>query len=246
MPATAPIRILPATPIAAGPALISLGASAVDARLGGGLIGCALHEIFAEDQDDAGAATGFAAMLALRVAAADKTIVVVRESGDLCRFGSLYAPGLSYIGIDPGSLLLVTAASSIGVLRAAADVIRSGSIAAAIIAPSGRAAALDLTASRRLALSAARHGVLALILRNAAHPAPSAAQTRWQVRSAPSRPLAANAPGLPAFAISLLRHRGGVAGFQAQVEWDCEQRRFRDAPLSGAVPALAGNRSEAA
>eukprot|EP01035_Chromulina_nebulosa_P064639 gene64639-88434_t len=51
-----------------------------------------------------------------------------------------------------------------------------------------------------------------LLLRVAASPAASAAATRWLVQAAPSRPLAANAPGPPAFTVTLLRHRGGAAG----------------------------------
>ena len=57
---------------------------------------------------------------------------------------------------------------------------------------------------------------------------PSAAQTRWRIGAAPSRPLPANAPGFPSFDVSLLRHRGGIAEFDAQVEWDRDQRSFRD------------------
>ena len=71
---------------------------------------------------------------------------------------------------------------------------------------------------------------------------PSAAQTRWRIGAAPSRPLPANAPGFPSFDVSLLRHRGGIAEFDAQVEWDRDQRSFRDATLSGGVPAAAVRR----
>ena len=58
---------------------------------------------------------------------------------------------------------------------------------------------------------------------------PSAAQTRWRIGAAPWRSLPANAPGFPLFDVSLLRHRGGIAEFDARVEWDRHQRSFRDA-----------------
>ena len=58
---------------------------------------------------------------------------------------------------------------------------------------------------------------------------PSAAQTRWRIGAAPGRSLPANAPGFPLFDVSLLRHRGGIAEFDARVEWDRHQRSFRDA-----------------
>src|SRR3546814_16745194 len=74
-------------------------------------------------------------------------------------------------------------------------------------------------------------------------PAPSTAHTRWAVRSAPSLPLEANAPGHPAMEVELLRQRGRPAGGVWQVEWDREQTiirdRNRDRPaLSGAVVHL--------
>ena len=68
---------------------------------------------------------------------------------------------------------------------------------------------------------------MTLMLRAGASPAPSAAQTRWQVRALPSRALAANAPGRPAFAVTLLRHRGGVVEREWRVEWDRDRKSFR-------------------
>src|SRR3546814_12766980 len=76
----------------------------------------------------------------------------------------------------------------------------------------GSAPALNLTASRRLALAAEKSGVTALLVRADATPCPSAAQSRWEVQSLASAPLEANAPGGPAMEIELLRHRDGLAG----------------------------------
>src|SRR3546814_16400000 len=76
----------------------------------------------------------------------------------------------------------------------------------------GSAPALNLTASRRLALAAEKSGVTALLVRADATPCPSAAQSRWEVQSLASAPLEANAPGGPAMEIELLRHRAGLAG----------------------------------
>ncbi|MCQ4189807.1 hypothetical protein NEI07_09400, partial [Methylocystis sp. NLS-7] len=84
------------------------------------------------------------------------------------------------------------------------------------------------------------------VTRVSASPAPSAAASRWLVRAAPSRALAANAPGSAAFAIFLLRQRGGAAG-QEQHEWRVEWNRDRGAfedrtfdasSLSGPVASL--------
>src|SRR3546814_18103705 len=69
------------------------------------------------------------------------------------------------------------------------------------------------------------------------------AHTRWAVRSAPSLPLEANAPGHPAMELELLRQRGRPADGVWHVEWDREQTIFRDRnrdrpALSGAVVPL--------
>lgn len=214
---------------------VTTGAVQVDARLRG-LARAALHEIFAADADDASPAAGFAILLARR-GASDKPVIWVREDRGERGQGRLYAPGLVELGVDPAAILLVTGADALAVLRAGADIIGCGAVGAVVIEPWGKAPALDLTVSRRLALAAAQSGVLTLVLRSGVDPGPSAATTRWSVRAAPSPMLAASAPGHPAFDISLLRHRGGITGFDARVEWDRDRNSFRDAALSRGIPA---------
>jgi len=222
---------------------IALGDAAVDARLGGGIARGALHEIYAASEDDASAAAGFALMLAI-AAAPDRPVVWVRDERGARRTGLLYAPGLVDLGIDAGTVLLVMVDDERAVLRAADDIVRHGGAGAVVVEPSGRAPALDLTASRRLAMAAGRGGLPAIILRIGAEPAPSAAQTRWRVAAAPSFALDADAPGAPAFDISLLRHRSGLAGFDARLEWNRDTRSF--APVSGRRPAAAPVRASPA
>ena len=225
-----------------GPALIVTGSVNSDGRLGGGLLQNAVHEFFADTPDDGCATMAFALGLALRGCRA-KPVAWVREDRGERRDGRIYAPGLVELGADPDALLLVTTPDTLSLLRAGADVVDCAAVGAVILEPWARAAAYDLTASRRLALAAARSGVMTLVVRSGVEPAPSAAQTRWRVNAAPSRTLAANAPGPPAFDISLLRHRAGIAGFDARVEWDRDRRAFTDAPLSGGVSASAAGRT---
>src|SRR3546814_8123632 len=71
-----------------------------------------------------------------------------------------------------------------------------------------------------------------------AEPMPSAADTRWQVRAAPSQALEANAPGHAALEIELLRRRAGPAGMRWRVEWNRDECIFREPALSGAVVSL--------
>jgi protein ImuA len=212
---------------------VALGAQALDGRLGGGLAGAALHEVYGDDS-----AAAFALLLAWRGSEA-KPIFWVRERAR-ARFGArLFGHGLSELGIAPDVLFLVDAPDTIAALRAGADIARCSAVGAVIIEPIGKAPALDLTASRRLALAAGQSGVMTLLLRTGADPMPSAAHTRWRVTSAPSTPFPANAPGFPTFDISLLRHRGGIAGIEARLEWNRDRQSFDQAPLSSGVSAAA-------
>jgi protein ImuA len=159
----------------------------------------------------------------------------VREDKGERAGGRLCAAGLAELGFDPDRLIQISAPDTLAVLRAGADSVKCGQVGAVVIEPWGKAPLLDLTASRRLSMAAAASGVLTLMLRVDAVPVPSAAQTRWEVASAPSAPLAACAPGFPAFDISLLRHRGGISGLAARLEWNRDERKF--ALLSGSASA---------
>jgi protein ImuA len=232
-----------------------LGHGAIDAALGGGLARGALHEVFAAGAD-AGPAAGFAIALALR-AAGERPVLWVRQDFSGAEAGGLYAPGLFEMGLAPERLILVQAHDGRAVLRAAEEGARCAPLGAVLIEPWGEPRALDLTATRRLALAAETSGALLIMLRMAASPAPSAAATRWEVRAAPSAPLAANAPGYPSFAVTLARRRAGAGEKTWLVEWDRDRREFRTpgaasaastgTPLSGGVvPVPADGPSEAA
>lgn len=235
------LAVRPAPSIGDAVALVASGAEEIDARLGGGLVRGALHEVYA-GPDDACPAAGFALLLALRGSPA-RPVIWLREDRGERDGGRLYLPGLVELGVDPGAVLLVTAPDALALLRAGADSVACGAVGAVILEPYGAAPRLDLTASRRLALGAGRTGVMTLVVRSGVEPSPSAAATRWRVSAAPSRALGANAPGPPVFEISLLRHRGGIAGFDARVEWDRDRRSFADAPLSRRVPAATPSRA---
>lgn len=216
---------------------VSLGAENVDERLHGGLPRAALHEIYGAE-DSSGAALGFALMVAVRAAAA-RPIIIVRDDRCVRSGGRVYGDGVAALGGNPNVIYLVHSVGTLPTLRAADDAVACQAAGAVIVEPWGAAAAYDLTASQRIALHAGYSDVPTLIVRKGVAPTPSAATTRWHVRGAPSRALAANAPGYPAFDITLLRHRRGVAGFEARLEWNSEHRRFYDAPLSRGIPAVA-------
>lgn len=220
---------------------VRLGAAEIDAALSGGIDRAALHEVYAAGAGDLAAATGFALGLALRAAeeraedAVARPILWIRQDFVDAETGRLHAPGLNELGLDPARLLLVRARDAEGVLRAGAEGARCPALGAVLIEPWGEPRVFDLTASRRLALAAEGSGVTTLLLRVAATEAPSAARTRWQARALASRALEANAPGQPAFALRLLRHRGGVRGDVTErewrVEWDRDRHRFAERSL---------------
>ncbi len=224
-----------------------LGLPAIDALLGGGLARAALHEIMPAGLADASAAAGFAAMLAMRAAPAGRTVVWVRQAHAESETGALHAPGLSALGLDPAALVMVRVRDVVGVLRAGVEAVRCTALGAVVMEPWGSHRALDFTATRRLVLAAERSGVPVLLLRHVAETRHSAAGTRWLVATAPSRALLANAPGRPAFDITLSRHRAGPAGLGWRLEWDHEHHQFRQAaPLSGAVVSISSRRPAAA
>ena len=230
---------------------LTLGLDAVDARLGGGLAIAALHELYAQGEGDAASVTAFALLLALRCGRPGPVLWLREDRA--ARHDRPYGLGLADLGLDPARLVLVQAPDTLALLRAGAEAVGCAALAAVLLEPFGKAAAFDLTASRRLMLASARSGVLTLALRNG-DPVPSAAQSRWQVgaaasltpgASAPFSTLGASAPGAPVFAVTLLRHRSGIGGFATRLEWDRDSASFI-APRSGPAPAAVPLRAAAA
>lgn len=220
------------------PVLFSTGHKGVDRTLGGGLAQGRLHELFAASVDDAASAAGFAVMLALRALEPGKALLWLRTDTAERRAGDFHAPGFVELGGDPDMLLLALAPDDVTMLRCAADAARCAGLGVAVIECWGSPRALDLTASRRLALAAEKSGVTLLLLRMDAGASNSAADTRWQVTAAPSQELEANAPGPAVLEIELLRRRAGPAGQHWRVEWDRDERSFREPALPGAMVPL--------
>ena len=223
---------------------IATGHAALDAALGGGLARGRVHELFAAEGDDSPNAAGFAAMLALR-AVGRAPLFWLRTDEAERRGGRIHMPGLVELGGDPDSLVLGQAPDTKALLKIAADAARCPGLGALIVEAHGQCPALDLTASRRLALAVEQSGVTLLLLRLEAEPAPSAADTRWAVSAAPSQALEANAPGAPTFDIELLRRRSGPAGMRWRLEWNRDRLAFTEPALPGAVVPLPSRRSTA-
>jgi protein ImuA len=210
-----------------------------------------LHEFHAATADAPAAAA--AALLSLG-AAPDRPLAWLRTEAAERSTGRLHGPGLAALGLAPHRLLLGLFADPLDLMKAAAELLKSGTAAAVLLELHGPCPRLDLTASRRLALAAAAGSSVALMLRiGLVGPAsaclsrpipPSAAWRRWKVAARPSRPLATDAPGAPAFALELLRNRQGPAGAAFTLDWQAgclaprphwppDLAETRHAPLAG-------------
>jgi protein ImuA len=230
---------------AASPAIVPAGArratgiASLDEVLSGGLARGRIHEVYAPCAEDAGGAAGFAALLAAWFAEdGGHQIAWLHERQSWRDGGIVQGAGLSALGSRPGDFLFVQADDRKALLKACLDAARCTGLGAAVMQAQGPLPELTLTASRQLLLAAQTSRVTLLLLRIGADPVPSAAETRWAVTSAPSRALAAQAPGQPAFDITLLRQKSGPSGMSWRVEWDRERASFRDAQASGAVVSV--------
>ena len=201
-----------------------LGHAEADAALKGGLALGAVHEVFCEGHQSA-IATGFVAGLVGR-AAARRPLVWVQQDFSEIETGALSMSGLAELGLDPRLVVSVRAADVESALRTAADALACDALGAVVLEVWGGARQLDLVASRKLTLAAQASGVTGLLLRLAAEPQPSTAETRWIVRAAHSPPATAwNAWGAPLFDAELVRNRHGPVG-RWIMEWKCDECLF--------------------
>jgi len=217
---------------------VPLGHAEADAHLQGGLALGAMHEVFAAAGRQSAAATGFIAGLAGRVAAR-RPVVWVRQDFTELEAGAVSMSGFSELGLDPRCLVSVHAAGVEQALRATADALACNAVGAVVLEVWGEAKQFDLVASRKLTLAAQASGATGLMLRMAAEPRASTAETRWIVRAAhsPPRPHPSSAWGAPLFEAQLVRNRHGPTG-RWIMEWKCDECLFAE-PAAHPQPVAA-------
>jgi protein ImuA len=208
---------------------LPFGLPDVDRVLGGGLLRNALHEVTPTVEGDATAAAGFAsALLARALVSGKKPVLWVRHEYATLEDGVPYGPGLAAFGLDPSRLLFVLAVNAREVLEAMEQALRSGTLAAVLGELRGTSR-LDLRATRRLSLAAARGATPGLLLRLGAsekqRTRPISAATRWRIASLASGEAAANGIGAPRFAAELVRNRRGPAA-SFSLEWRTHDQTF--------------------
>ncbi len=117
-------------------------------------------------------------------------------------------PALAGIGANH-PIIMVDLSRAADVLWAMEDGLRCRSLAAVIGEVWGDPAALDFTATKRLAMRAEAADVACWLIRRAASPDLSAARDRWRIASLPSAPHShdAQAPGAARWSLDLFRSR---------------------------------------
>lgn len=211
------------------PAGLAFGVAGLDGcfRAGGLPLG-ALHEMVAPETREAGALAGFAAALVARLIARRPGIAIwVADRASPSESGRLHAPGLHALGLDPGRVVLVAARDAADVLWVMEEALKSRGVAAVLAEIRGAPRALDLTATRRLALRAQGRAVAALLLRTDAVPEPTAAVTRWHVAARPAATAGGFSQGVgrPAWRVDLVKNREGRLGGW-NLDWTPHERRF--------------------
>ena len=168
-----------------------------------------LAELFAASPRDGGWA-GFL----LGQVDAKRPLLWVQERMAIIESGRVHPPGLGAPGFSFADLIHVEARDARAALWAMEEGLRCAAIGAVIGEIWGDPAALDFTATRRLAVAAERHGVAAFLIRLGGSANLSGARMRWRVASAPSlpHPLNPRAPGTAVWACELFRARGAAPG----------------------------------
>jgi len=110
---------------------------------------------------------------------ARRPLVWVRQDFTEMESGALSASGLAELGLNPRLLVTVRASDVDSALRTAADALVCDTLGAVVLEVWGQARQLDLVASRKLTLAAQVSRRHLALLRVAAVPQPSTAETRW-------------------------------------------------------------------
>ncbi|MGD9925889.1 ImuA family protein [Pseudolabrys sp.] len=225
-------------PLGGGAKPLILSCHGIDAVLDGGLNAGALHEIAPAAPLHVGAAAGFVLALAAKMNANKRTLWIGSGYVD-GEAGGLYGHGLTAFGLPLDRVLMLRVAQARDAFWAMEEALRCPALGCVIAELPNDGPAADLTATRRLMLAAREGGGFGFLLRYRASALTSAAETRWEVAGAASRPDRFGGLGQSAFSLSLTKNRRGPLG-RWIVAWNHHDRSF--SALSGALAAPAADR----
>ena len=185
-----------------------------------------LSELFAAAPRDAGW-TGFLLPQVER----GKPLLWVQDRMAILESGRIYPPGLR--GIE---LIHVEARDARAALWAMEEGVRCSGLSGVIGELWGDPAALDFTATRRLAVAAERSRVPCWLVRLGGRANLSGARMRWRIASGPSiaNPFDPRAPGASAWQAELFRARGHPPG-RWSIAHETNSFRLAAAPGGGAL-----------
>jgi len=150
------------------------------------------------------------------------------------------------LGAHGDHLIHVEARDSRSALWAMEEGLRCSSLGGVIGELWGDPAALDFTATRRLAVAAERTGVACWLVRPGGGAGLSGARERWRLGSAPSadHPFDPKAPGLPRWEAGLFRSRRRPPGTWLVTPRSLRLHEAQDDPADGILVApQAGDRA---
>ena len=185
-----------------------------------------LSELFAAAPRDA----GWAGFLLPQVERG-KPLLWVQDRMAILESGRIYPPGLR--GIE---LIHVEARDARAALWAMEEGVRCSGLSGVVGELWGDPAALDFTATRRLAVAAERSRVPCWLVRLGGRANLSGARMRWRIASGPSiaNPFDPRAPGASAWQAELFRARGHPPG-RWSIAHETNSFRLAAAPGGGAL-----------
>ena len=201
--------------------------------------GAPLSEIMPDAPGDHAAALGFALAWAIK-ASEGGVIFWAAPEQDFFEDGLPNAEGLAQFGVPLDRLLLARTNSQADALWAAEQALATpGACALCAITPSKKP--LNLTATRRLLLTAEKYKTRCILLRLDAAGA-SAAWSRWRISASPSMG-AGRELGAPSFMAKVERNRKGAANLSFNLNWDIHNHVFHPAAaMDGPVSAAPADR----
>lgn len=173
-----------------------------------------LHEVFADEHRQSGAALGFTLGLARSLLADNRqALIYLQLSAEAQEIGLPYGIGFASFGLTPDTLVIGRIGTVPELLWALEESLACRAVAGVIVDLASHPKALDFTVSRRISLRAAAAGTSAFLIRYGTGREASAARLRWHVKPTASagQPFDAGAPGQPRFTIEIEKRRLGQA-----------------------------------
>ncbi|WP_108660718.1 hypothetical protein [Acuticoccus kandeliae] len=220
-----------------GSSLVALGGGAGDAVRPSSIVDIlnqdmrsGTHLFYSDSTSKIGATSGFVSFLLLHAALKSRRIVWVQRSGPK-EWGQIYGPGVEEMGGSPNDWISVLPDGQNHAIWAVEEALGSSAVGA-VVAEIGDLRALDLTATRRIALRSEQSGVPVYWV-GIGRPGHTAARTHWNIEPAKSepQPLFASLLGDPEWVAALMKNRRGRCGAQ-RVGFSWRTGGFVEARLS--------------